>query len=486
MSFWSWIVSGVNAAFGKNQEFSELLEVNDISRAVSIMTDNSKKVEDALKVYNTEEHAVMNRHDKMIFGKKDKITGKRKFLRWEPKWKIPIPYPVYINEIALVFLYGKPVRWSQSSKNTDKAFEAFQKLLDKTRFNARIREAKRLAGSETQSAMLFHVYRNDEGKADCLIKVLAKSLGDDIYFMKDQFGRLLAFARGYSLTESGGRVVYHIDIYTKDKVYWCKRGNIGWDVDAQPNLIGKIPVILFEQEMECKGVEPMINRSEWMMSRTADVNDRFSDPAMYATAEIINSLPEKGEDSKLFILKQDQNGGKEPKIGYLTWDSASESKKNEVDNLDYHILNKSFTPKIDFETMKSLSNVSGKALKQLMLLAGIKADMRKESHDDYMSRVGSLFSAIIGNVLDVKLKAECNTLNLTHEFQEPFPEDITSVLENLIKTKNAGGMSDETFIEMNPIIKDTQLEKSRLKKEHETYLKEQKDRYNLDVFETGE
>ena len=52
---------------------------------------------------------------------------------------------------------------------------------------------------------------------------------------------------------------------------------------------------------------------------------------------------------------------------------------------------------------------------------------------------------------------------MEHEFQEPFGEDIEAVLKNLISTKNAGGMSDETFIEMNPIIKDSTLEKERLK-----------------------
>jgi hypothetical protein len=484
MGLWNWIVNGVNAAVGRNREFEELINTNDISRALSLMTDNAAKVNDALKVYDINEHSVMKRPDKVIFGKKDPLTGKRKFLRWEEKWKIPIPYPVYINEIALVFLYGRPVKWSQSSKGTDAAFEAFQSLVDKTRFNARMREAKRLAGAESQSALLFHVYQNDEGKADCLIKVLAKSLGDDIYFRKDQFDRLTAFARGYNLSEGVGRIVYHVDIYTKEKIYYCKRGNMGWDIDAQPNIVGKIPVLLCEQETECHGVEPMINRKEWMISVLADVNDRFSNPAMYATADIINSLPEKGEDSKLYILKQTADG-KMPQIGYLTWDSASESKKNEGDELDYHILNKSFTPKIDFENMKSLSQMSGKALQQLMLLAKIKADMRKERHDDYISRVGNLYKAIIGNVLDIRLAGECKNLELIHEFQEPFGEDVASVIDNLIKSKNAGGLSEESLVEMNPIIKDPQLEKQRLKKEHDQYLQEQKDTYNRELFETA-
>ena len=110
----------------------------------------------------------------------------------------------FINEIALVFLYGRPLKWTQSSKGTDRAFSRYIDLIKSTRFNAKVREAKRLAGAEGQSALLFHAYRNDEGKPDCLIKVVARSLGDDIYFRKDQFGRMMCFARGYNLQEVGG------------------------------------------------------------------------------------------------------------------------------------------------------------------------------------------------------------------------------------------------------------------------------------------
>ena len=59
----------------------------------------------------------------------------------------------------------------------------------------------------------------------------------------------------------------------------------------------------FEQEPECAGVEPMMHRKEMMVSRRADVNDRFSDPALVADADIVNSLPEKGEDSKFFCFE---------------------------------------------------------------------------------------------------------------------------------------------------------------------------------------
>lgn len=482
MKLYNWVVNGVNAALGRNQEFEQLIKSKDIGRAITLMTDKSAQAEKALKVYDTMQHEVMTRPDKAIFGKKDEVTGKRSFLRFDKRWKIPIPYPVYINEIALVFLYGRPLKWKQASEGTDRAFSAYLSVLKSTRFNAKIREAKRLAGAETVSAMLFHTYQNDEGKADVLIKVLAKSLGDDLFYRKDQFGRLIDFARGYYLQEAGGEIRYYLDIYTKKVFYHCKRSTMGWDVEEEANLIGKLPVILFEQEPECAGVEPMINRKEWTVSRTADVNDRFSDPALVADASIVNSLPEQGETSKLFILKPNGDGSKKPEIKYLTWDNAPDSKKLESDELDEKILRFSFTPKIDFDATKGLSQISAKALKQLMLLADIKASKHKEKHDEYADRTASLITAIIGNVLDISLKEECSRLVIEHEFQEPFGEDIEAAISNLVKMYNAGGMSQETLIEKNPLIEDTEAEKLRIAKEHEASLQEEKERNKQDLF----
>ncbi|MDR2764333.1 MAG: phage portal protein, partial [Tannerella sp.] len=409
MNFINWIAKKTDTVSGGAKLFDELLSQRNIGGALSLMTDNRGKVNEALKVYDLGKHSILMRKDKAVFGKKNPETGYREFLRWEKKWKIPIPYAQYINEMALVFLYGRPLKWSQLSTGTDLAFEAFTYWMKRIRFDSKIRTAKRLAGAETQSAMLFHVYRNDEGKADLLLKILAASLGDDLYFRKDQFDRLTAFARGYSLSEESGRAVYHLDIYTKERIYLCKRVHFGWDVEEQPNPAGKIPVILFEQETEFAGVEAMIERREWMASRLSDVNDSFSDPTLVVIGDNISSLPGQEEDRKAIHIKPGENDSRVD-VRYLTWDAASESRKLEGEYLDRQILGKSLTPDISQEQIKGLSNLSGKALKQLMILASIKAEMRKETHDEYASRIGSLVKAIIGNVLDVRMKAECETL----------------------------------------------------------------------------
>lgn len=445
-----------NAKIGRNQEFEELIKAKDISRVINQMDSREREATEALQHYRWRNHEVMSRPDKIILDKNGN------YVRTEERWKLPIPYQPYINEIALVFLYGRPVLWSQKSEGTDEAFAAFIDMLEHTHFNSKIRECKRLAGAETESAMLFRVFRNKEGQPDVQIRVLAKSKGDDIRIRWDQYDNIIDSGWGYYLREEG-KTVYHFDIFTDDVIYRCKRVPMGWEVIEEENLIGKKPLIVFQQEEECDGVCPLIKREEFIVSRTGDTNDYFADPIALLNSDIIKNMPEKKEESKLLITKG--TDGVEKAAKYLTWDNAPDSKTKEIEWLQHHILTKTFTPQIDFKTMSGLTNISGKALKQMMILADIKAQKRKESHDELLDRVASLGKAIIGNVLNVALKEQCDKLKIAHEFQEPFGEDVAEAIDNIIKLKDAEMMSDETGVEMNPLIKDHQREKKRLKKE---------------------
>lgn len=468
------VTNGIKAAVGYQQSFTELLAAKDVSRALAMMNGKAEEAARNLLEYNVWTHKVMGRKDRAVYDKKGN------FLRWSKRNKIPIPYPKYINEIALVFLYGRPVKWAQLSENTDYAFDKYKELMRDIRFDAAVREAKRAAGAEGSSAILYHIYKDKEGKPRLLLNVLSKRDNDDIYVIKDQYKRLKAFAWGYYLTETGDRTVHHVDIYTADTIYRAKRGNFGWEVIVMQNSVGKIPVLLFEQEPEHKDVQLMIERSETMESVDADVNDRFADPAMVATADILNSLPKAEEEAKLFILKGDGD------IHYLTWDQASESKKNELERLDKHILSKSFTPNIDFDNMKSLGNLSAKAIRKIMLLAIIKAEKHKERHDGYMNRHASLMKTILGNVLDYVHKAEYEALDIGHEFQEPFGDDVSDTLADISKQYNDGAMSRETYVELSYLVKDAKTEMERIKQEEADRLEQQQELNKMDVFGEGE
>ncbi len=457
----------LNAAIGRKQDFEQLIESRDISRIKQQMDDHSLQISDAMREYNPKLHRINLREDKIIMDKKGNFKRKIK------RWKLPVDYPKYINEVALVFIYGQPPKWGQTSEGTDDAFKAFNDLVRKTHFNAKLRQCKRIAGACTQSAMLFRVFRNEDGKADCQIKVLNPMKGDEIYTRWDQYDNIISMGWGYYLNE-GGTTSYRFDLFTRDTIYHCKQGGIGgWDVVPEENLIGKIPLILFQQDKEWAGAEPLIYREEYIASRTADTNDYFADPMLILDADIVKNMPEKDDENKTLIKKSGEST--QAAAGYLTWDSAPQSKKDEIEWLQNHILSKTFTPNIDFENMKSLSNVTGKALKQMMVLANIKASKHKETHDELLQRAGNLMRAIIGNVLDVSLASQCENLDLTHEFQDPFGEDIAEVIDNLTKAKDAGIVSTETAVEKSPLTDDPQREMERLAEDGEKRTAEQKD-----------
>ena len=472
------IQNEIKAAVGYQQSFAELLASRDVTRALSMMRDRSESAAKFRKEYEINTHKVMEREDRAVYDKKGN------FLRWSKRNKIPIPYQPFINEIALVFLYGRPVKWSQGSEGTDDAFSYYKNLMGEIRFNSIIREAKRAAGAEGVSAILYHCYKDEDNNPRLLLNLLSHENGDTIYTVKDQYKRLTSFAWGYYLTEAGNRTVYHVDIYTADTIYRAKRESVGWEVLVMPNPVGKIPVLLFEQVPEHSSVQPLIEKIEDSESTEADVIDRFANPAMVATAEILNSLPKAEDEAKLYILK---NGGD---VRYLTWDQASESKRNQFERLDKHILSKSFTPNIDFDNMKSLGNLSAKAIRKIMLLAVIKAERHKEKHDGYMNRHASIMKAIMGNVLDYRNKAQYDALVLRHEFQEPFGDDVSEMLADLSKQYNDGALSRETYLEMSYLVKDVKAEMDRIKQEEAErmaqQLEQQRELNKMDAFGEAE
>lgn len=485
MGYFRMFANYLNAAVGRNQEFDELIKAKDISRVKTLFQAREEQTAEAMSEYDTRLHEINKRKDKIVRNK----LGQRKGV--VKRWKLPLNYPQYINEIAVVFIYGRPVKWMVQGNAGEKAFEAFKDVIKNTRFDSKIRQCKRLAGAETQSAMLFRVFRNNEGKPDVQIRVLARSKGDEIYSRWDIYENLVSFAWGYYVKESSEDTVYHFDIFTPEVIYRCRQGATGWEVTPEENLVGKIPVILFQQPKEWAGVEPLIEREEYIGSRTADTNDYFSDPMFLVHEDIIKNMPEKGDENKTLRIRGNNVDDVSKYAKYLTWDSAPESKQKEIDWLQKHILTKTFTPNIDFDNMKGLANVSGKALQQMMLLANIKANRHKEQHDEMLDRTASLILAIIGNVLDVSLKSQCDSAVIAHEFQEPFGEDLADMISNIAKAKDADMLSTEGAVELNPLVKDHKQELKRIEKESEESSQRQRDIFGLnqsqdDIFGNAE
>lgn len=439
-------------ALGVDRDLSALLQDRDISRAKSLFQNRDKEVEEAIREYNPNTHDVMFRRNKFREGKEPYIVQ-----------KLPRSWQRYINEIALFFLLGRPINWINLSKeeDTEEAFAAFKEFLESTRFNTTQRQAKRIAGAETESAKLYHIYRETDGTPAVKVIVLAKSEGYSLRPLFDQYKNLIAFGYGYYLKE-GINVVEHFDIQTPEYIYRCRKDKIGWDVETLINPSGKINVIYNQQPKEWEGAEHRINRDEHIDSKAADTNEYFGDPTAAATADVIQSLADPDAVGKMIRLHS-----KDSVFKYIEPPTSVELKENEKKVLKESILNDTFTPDFSYENMRGMGTLSGEALKRALVLGYIKRDNRKEIYDINLDREKNLILAIMANVTHIQLREQIQRLQIKHEFSEPFTEDAEKKWASIGQAYSEGIISLDKAVEMLGLDDNPQEEIARIKAEKE-------------------
>lgn len=390
---------------GVERDIYQLIEDGDISTAIGLMQNRDIEVDEAICEYDPRMHDVMKRPNKYRKGDDPYITE-----------KLPRTRQRYINEVEMFFLLGNNIKWKKTDGDDD-AFTLFTEFLKNQRFDANMRKAKRLAGAETESAKLYHIYRDDRTN-DALVKtvILARSRGHQLRPLFDQYGNMTAFAHGYKLKENG-KTVQHWDIQTSDFLFYCRRGAIGWEVETYPNPTKKINVVYYQQEKAWAGVEQRLNREEQLDSRIGDTNNYFGDPIAIATADVIDRMTDPNRPGKLIQLTSDRS-----KFDYANPPQSSETLKAEKQDLNDSILFDTFTPDFSFDKIKGLGTLSGEAIKRAMILGYIKRDNRREIYDELVDREKNVIIAILKYIHPDKAAA-LDTLVIEHEFAEPFTED---------------------------------------------------------------
>lgn len=435
-------------SLGVERDLMKLIEDKDISQVQTLLQNRDMDVIEAIEEYNPETHKVNKRKDKQ---RKNKEPYKVE--------KLPRTRQRYINEVELFFLLGNPIKWKNDVKGTDEAFKAYNDFLQNTRFHTTMRQAKRLAGSETESAKVYHIY-DDNGKPGVKVLVISKSKGYTLRPLFDQYENLIAFGYGYNLKE-GNRTVEHFDIETSSYIFRCKKANIGWEVTPLVNPSGKINVVYYKQDKAWYGTQPRCDREEHIDSKAADTNNYFADPKLKATADVIQSLAEADTAGEVIQMNSKDNSS----VEYLVPPEYSSMKDSEKKDLNNSILFDSFTPDFSFENMKGMGTLSGEALKRAMTLGYIKRDNLKEIYDILVDREKNLILAIMMNVTHIHLREQLAKMNITHEFAEPFNEDKEKQWVSIGKLYSDGIISLDLAVTMLALTDAPQEEIERIKNE---------------------
>ena len=433
-------------ALGIERDFYQLMEDRDVHHALAMCEDNSDDVDNALSEYNPQLHKVMRTPNKYPVGRSPYITCKHPRTRQR-----------YINEVELFFLLANPIKWKKE-KGEDEAFDLFTKFIKDSRFNVTMRKAKRLAGAETECAKLYHITRDPKtNDVKWQVVVLSRSTGYLLRPLFDQFGNLVAFAYGYKRKNAFGKTVQCWGVQTADIIYDCEKATIGWEVTQYPNPTGKINIIYYKQPKAWDGVEPRIDREEELDSKIGDANNYFADPVLMGTADAIKSIYSPETRGKLVRLS-----GEKSRLEYLNPPQASGMRKEEKDDLKESILFDTFTPDFSIEKMRGFGTLTGKAIRNAMILGYIKRSKNIEIYEELVDREKNVIIELL-KFINPKMAAKLDELEISFEFGEPFADDEQANWAAIANLYKAGLLSLETAVVMLALAKAPEEEIDRIR-----------------------
>jgi SPP1 family phage portal protein len=386
--------------------------------------------------------------------------------------RVGIPFQELIVNRRVGFMLSDPVTtdilFSKDTEEEKALLEMVDRIQNDNKCDYKNKELARRMMSEMECAEIWYFVPNTDpdikGQYTLRMKVLSPDLGDRLWPLFDEVGDLIAFAREYKLRNIDGVDINHYDIYTKDLEYkWIQR-DTKWILDDQlnpninpiPNPVGKIMIIYYTQpQPEWAKVQSMIERFEMVISNHADTNDYFGNPILTVSGKV-QGFAAKGEQGKILEL---ENGAQ---ANYLALSSEPASVKMEQENLERFIYTMSQTPNITFSEMKGMGAISGIALKLLFLDAHMAVKSKEEIFGTGLQRRLNLLKAAIGKIVDTSLKAASLQVQLKPVITPYLPMNETEVISNLSIALTSGIISQESAVEQNPYVADSESEMERI------------------------
>ena len=381
--------------------------------------------------------------------------------------RIGIPFQKRIVNTAVAFAFGNSVNWTNqnSTPENKKYFDSFLAMLKYVKYDSIDKLMCKSLKTYTESAELFFTPEtapHSKYGFSTNLKLKCTVLSPDnciLYPFFDIYGDMIAFSREYTINESGSISTY-FDIYTKDEyVSYVLDGKEYLLRRQERNLLGKIPVVYISQpQTEFFDVQSAIDRLELLLSNHAETNDFHSSPTLFMQGELGNMV-KKGEQGKLIT------GQVGSKLEYVTWNSAPESVKLEIENLFKIIFEFTQTPNFSFESVKGLGAVSGVALKLLFLDAHLKVVHDRVIYDSWMERRKSIIISFLG-LMDNANKSNYESLEIEHEIRPYMIDDRKALIEELSTANgNKPLMSQLSSIQLFGVAIDAESELKQIQDE---------------------
>jgi SPP1 family phage portal protein len=455
-------------------------EIMSLTDANQVVTQLKKKRRHPLPNYEINMGALdPMRHpvnDKSPEGRPDKRVvvdtgdGEGERVRTEKVARVAVALQRLIVNRAVSFTFGQPVKYiaNPEDETQQAVLKAFNAIIRDVKGVSHDREVARELFSFQDVAECWYPVRSltsaygfsSKYKLKC--RVFSPDNGDTLYPYFDDNGDLVAFSRSFVKYDDTDTRQTYFETWTAQAHYLWKSDGGGYSIEEgypQANPIGKIPIIYAHQcRRETADVDNLIERLEKLLSNFADTNDYHASPKIVVNGHI-EGFSRKGETGAVLEVDGDC------KPYYLSWSSAPESVKLEVDTLLRMIYTISQTPDISFDTVKGIGAVSGVALKMMFLDAHLKVQDKREILDEFLQRRVSVVKAYIKQ-LNVAMSEAVDALNIEPQITPYMINDDEKLVQML--NQATGGkvmMSQDTAVRMLGMSVDADAEIGRIKAE---------------------
>lgn len=396
------------------------------------------------------------------------VDGESTNYRTERVARIAIAIQRLIINRAVSFCFGNPINYNATPLNDNEAMilHALNRILYDVKCNSLNRKIGRSIFGYKECAEYWYTVDKPNNKYGFKSKhklrcaLFSPAYGDTLYPYFDETGDMVAFSRAFSRKDAGENAIDYFETFT-DKEHWLwVNGENGYDVAPgypKPISIGKIPVIYGHQpKFETEDVDKLVDRLETLLSNFADTNDYHASPKIFTTG-IIKGWAKKGESGAVI---EGEDGAT---MQYVSWQSAPEAVKLEIETLLKLIYTITQTPDISFDAVKGLGAISGIALKLLFMDAHLKVQDKREIFDDYLQRRVNVILAYIGKMKE-SLQNDCDTIVIEPEI---VPYMLTSEIDELNYWLTANGnkpvLSQEESVERAGLSNNVELTMQKLK-----------------------
>ena len=234
-----------------------------------------------------------------------------------------------------------------------------------------------------------------------------------------------------------------------------------------------MPVVYYEMPnpyaLQIKDLQDNYNQ---ILNELSDVNSQVAYPFLIMVGEMLNvgdkelsEIPYL-ERSKYLLDKLNTGAIKsanlegDSDLRFVSWNAEPKTLMYEIDNTKDLMYKLTSTPDLSLENIKSITGISGLALQILFL------DSEIAKQGDYtlffeLKRAMNLHALFLG--LDLDLAAETKSF---------MPNEIKEIITNIALSVQNKLISQQTAVEINPLVKDVVEELSRIEAEKETMLNE--------------